>query len=125
MEHKVRKGMKWLWLFCLLCWTACGGEEPAGETLLPPKDCEVTVSVRLDAASLRGMGDPGSGTGEGTAEWTRIDIFLVYDWGQVLHYSLGEDYVSGKEQKFYAFPADCQYRDTRGENSEPFRAGRF
>lgn len=24
-----------------------------------------------------------------------------------------------------AFPADCQYRDTRGENPEPFRAGRF
>ena len=103
MEHKVRKGMKWLWLFWLLCWTACEGEERAGEALLAPKDWEVTVSVRLDAASLRGMGDPGSGTGEGTAEWTRIDIFLVYDWGQVLHYSLGEDYVSGKEQKFYAF----------------------
>lgn len=31
----------------------------------------------------------------------------------------------GREQKFYAFPADCQYRDTRGENPEPFRAGRF
>lgn len=103
MENKVRKWMEWLWLFCLPCWTACGGEEPAGEALLPPKDCEVTVSVRLEAASLKGMGDPGSDTGEGKSEWTRIDVFLVYDWGQVLQYSLGGDYVPGKEQKFYAF----------------------
>lgn len=104
-KHQIRKWTKWLWLFCLACgMAACDSGESTAEAALPPKDCEVTVSVRLDAVAMRGMGDPGGSTGESEAPWTRIDVFLVYDWGQVLRYSMGAgDYVPGDKRTFLAF----------------------
>lgn len=101
---------------------ACDSGESAAESALPPKDCEVTVSVRLDAVAMRGMGDPGGSTGEDQPSWTRIDVFLVYDWGQVLQYSLGKDYVPGKEHTFMAYAGTVKavyavaYQATGGEN---------
>ena len=79
--------MKWglMFLLCIPFWTACRNDDVPEATAEPQKDCEVSVSIRLNAKSLRAMGDPGQGVDEFDSQyWTRIDIFLLYNWGQVL-----------------------------------------
>mgnify|MGYP001028833856 FL=1 len=97
--------MKWglMLLLCIPFWTACNDDVPEA-AIEPQKDCEVSVSIRLNAKSLRAMGDPGEEVDEFASQyWTRIDIFLVYSWGQVLQYTLDKDYKSGEMRKFTAF----------------------
>ena len=98
--------MKWglMLLLCIPFWTACNNDDVPEAAIEPQKDCEVSVSIRLNAKSLRAMGDPGEEVDEFDSQyWTRIDIFLVYSWGQVLQYTLDKDYKSGEMRKFTAF----------------------
>ena len=37
------------------------------------------------------MGDPGESPGDDVADWDKLDLFLVYDWGQVLQYTLTKE----------------------------------
>lgn len=98
--------MKWglMFLLCIPFWTACRNDDVPEATAEPQKDCEVSVSIRLNAKSLRAMGDPGQGVDEFDSQyWTRIDIFLVYNWGQVLQYTLDKNYQPGDTRTFNAF----------------------
>ena len=98
--------MKWglMLLLCIPFWTACNNDDVPEAAIEPQKDCEVSVSIRLNAKSLRAMGDPGEEVDEFDSQyWTRIDIFMVYSWGQVLQYTLDKDYKSGEKRKFTAF----------------------
>lgn len=98
--------MKWglMLLLCIPFWTACNNDDAPEAAIEPQKDCEVSVSIRLNARSLRAMGDPGEEVDEFDSQyWTRIDIFLVYSWGQVLQYTLDKNYKSGEMRKFTAF----------------------
>ena len=52
--------MKWglMLLLCIPFWTACNNDDVPEAAIEPQKDCEVSVSIRLNAKSLRAMGDP-------------------------------------------------------------------
>ena len=74
---------------CLPLLLACGNEdEVPGADPVREKDCEVSVGIRLNTPVLRDMGDPGTSPGDDAANWDKLDLFLVYDWGQVLQYTL-------------------------------------
>lgn len=96
---KALMGGLWLGL-CLPFLAACShDDEGPGAVPAREQDCEVTMSVRIEASSLRGMGDPGSDAAEG-AGWTKIDVFLVYNWGQVLQYTINGP---STKEKFMAY----------------------
>lgn len=99
----IRQGMRIC--VCLLLATACSYDDgPAGTEAAREKDCEVSVAVTLDAPLLRGMGDPGAPPEEDAAEWDRLDLFLVYDWGMVLQHTLTSGQLeAGNPNTFNAF----------------------
>ena len=65
--------MKWglMLLLCIPFWTACNNDDVPEAAIEPQKDCEVSVSIRLNAKSLRAMGDPGEEVDEFDSQyWT-------------------------------------------------------
>ena len=72
--------MKWglMLLLCIPFWTACNNDDVPEAAIEPQKDCEVSVSIRLNAKSLRAMGDPGEEVDEFDSQyWTYRHILGV------------------------------------------------
>ena len=107
MKKHWNKILEWgLWLVvCLPLFAACSdNDEGPGAESVREKDCEVSVGIRLDIPVLKDMGDPGESPGDDVADWDKLDLFLVYDWGQVLQYTLTkEELVAANPHSFNAY----------------------
>ncbi len=107
MKKHWNKILEWgLWLVvCLPLFVACSdNDEGPGAEPVREKDCEVSVGIRLDIPVLKDMGDPGESPGDDVADWDKLELFLVYDWGQVLQYTLTkEELVAANPHSFNAY----------------------